>query len=138
LAPGAWDRSLAWSESQASKPKQLVARLSRLSCSIETLDSDATRRLLAVVPYVHNDYAADKMVEELLRLVDSNPHVTAEVLERMLDASAPTYDLDNKLKNLIEKQAGHGLRDEAIRCTEKVRRTLPGMLDLYEKLVAAN
>jgi hypothetical protein len=56
----------------------------------------------------------------------------------MLDASAPTYDLDNKLKNLIEKLAEHGLRDEAIRCTEKVRRTLPGMLDLYKKLVAVN
>jgi hypothetical protein len=133
-----WDRSLAWSESQASMPKQLVAHLSRLSCYIEKLDSDATRRLLAVVPYVHNDYATDKMVEELLRLADSNPHGAAEVLERMLDASAPTYDLDNKLKNLIEKLAGHGLRDEAIRCTEKVRRTLPGMLDLYKKLVAVS
>ena len=133
-----WDRSLAWSESQASVPVQLVARLSRLSCYLETLDSDAKRRLLGVVPYVHSDYATDKMVDELLRLVESNPHGAAEILERMLDASAPTYDLDDKLKKLIEKLAGLGLRDEAIRCTEKVRRTLPGMLDLYKKLVAAN
>jgi hypothetical protein len=52
----------------------------------------------------------------------------------MLDASAPTYDLDDKLKNLIEDLAERGQRDAAIRCADKVRKTLPGMLGLYKKL----
>jgi hypothetical protein len=56
----------------------------------------------------------------------------------MLDASAPTFDLDDKLKKLLDRLWTLGLRAEAIRCTEKVRRTLPGMLDLYKRFVAAN
>jgi len=115
-----------------------MARLSRLSSFVKTLDDDAKKLLLGVVPYVHNDYATDKMVEELSRLVDGNPTGAAEILERMLDASAPTFDLDDKLKKLLERLWTLGLRAEAIRCTEKVRRTLPGMLDLYKRFVAAN
>jgi hypothetical protein len=76
------------------------------------------------------------MVEELSRLVESDPAGVAMLLERMLSASAPSYDLDDKLKKLIERLAELGLRAEALRCTEKVRRSLPGMLDLYKKLVA--
>ncbi len=133
-----WDRSLSWGQSQQRVPEQLMARLSRLSSFVKTLDDDAKKLLLGVVPYVHNDYATDKMVEELSRLVDGNPTGAAEILERMLDASAPTFDLDDKLKKLLERLWTLGLRAEAIRCTEKVRRTLPGMLDLYKRFVAAN
>ena len=78
------------------------------------------------------------MVEELSRFVDKNPAGVADLLEKMLDAGAPNFDLDDKLKKLIEKLAALGLRAEAIRCVEKLRRTLPNMLDLYKKLVAAN
>ena len=79
----------------------------------------------------------NKMVEELARLVDTDPPGAASLLEKMLESSTPNFDLDDKLKALIEKLAALGLRAEAIRCTEKVRRTLPGMLDLYKKLVAS-
>jgi hypothetical protein len=133
-----WKRSVAWGRSQKVAPALLLSRLSRLSSYLKTLDTDAKELLLAVVPYAHNDYATGQMVEELARLVDSNPSGTAEVLECMLDANAPNYDLDDKLKGLIVKLAGMGLRAEAIRCTEKLRKTLPGMLDLYAKLVTAN
>jgi hypothetical protein len=77
------------------------------------------------------------MIKELARLVDSNPTAAAEVLERMLDANAPNYDMDDKLKGLIQKLAAVGLRAEAIRCVEKLRKSLPGMSrDLYKQLVA--
>jgi hypothetical protein len=133
-----WDRCLTWGQSQTRAPEQLIARLSRLSPYLETLNDDGKRLLLAVVPYVHNDYATDQMVEEIARLADSNPPAAAGILERMLEASAPTYDLDDKLKKLIEKLADLGLQDAAIRCAEKVRKTLPGMLDLYKRLLATN
>ena len=119
-------------------PQQLLARLGRLADYIETLDQQAKERLLGTVPYVHNDYATDAMVEELARLVNTNPPATAEILERMLEASAPTYDLDDKLKSLIENLAELGQRDAAIRCADRVRKTLPGMLGLYKKLAVQN
>jgi hypothetical protein len=67
--------------------------------------------------------------------VDSAPAATAEVLERLLDASTPNYDMDDKLKGLIQKLADMGLRAEAIRCVEKLRK-MPGMIDFYKRLVA--
>jgi hypothetical protein len=75
------------------------------------------------------------MIEELVRLVDSNPPATAELLERMLEANAPNFDMDDKLKGLIEKLAALGHREEAIRCLEKLRNSLPGVNDLYKRLV---
>lgn len=133
-----WDCCLTWAQSQTKIPKQLMARLSRLSSYLTALDEKGKRLLLSVVPHVHNDYATDQMVEEIARLSDSDPKAAAEILECMLDAGAPTYDLDDKLKKLIEKLAALGLRDAAFRCAEKVRKTLPGMLDLYKRLAAAN
>jgi hypothetical protein len=133
-----WARCLTWSGAQASAPSQLLSRLSRLAPYLKTLDARAKELLLAVAPYVHTDYSTDQMVEELERFVDTNPQATAEVLERMLDAHAPNYDSDDKLKGLIEKLADLGLRAEAIRCVEKLRKSLPGMIDLYKQLVAAN
>jgi hypothetical protein len=132
-----WERCVAWVKERSERPEHFMARLSRLSPYIKKLD-DRTRPLLsAVIPYVHTDYGTDQMVEELTRLMDTDATGVAALLEQMLDSSAPNFDLDDKLKKLIEKLASLGLRAEAIRCTEKVRRTLPGMLDLYKKLVAS-
>jgi hypothetical protein len=133
-----WKKCLTWSKAQPSAPVQLLSRLSRLAPYLKTLDAQAKELLLAVVPYVHTDYSTNQMVEELVRLVDSNPHATAEVLERMLDANAPNYDMDDKLKGLIQKLADLGLRAEAIHCVEKLRKTLPGMVEFYKKLVAGD
>ena len=89
------------------------------------------------MPYVHTDYSTDQMVEQLARLVDTDPRATAEILEKMIDANAPNYDMDNQLNALIQKLAVLGLRPDAIRLAEKLRKSLPGMLDLYKQLVAA-
>ncbi|MCP4614984.1 MAG: hypothetical protein GY844_00980 [Bradyrhizobium sp.] len=132
-----WERCLSWSKEGVVTSDQLMARLSRLSPYIKELNERTKPLLAAVMPYVHTDYGTDQMVEELTRLIDGDPAGVAALLEQMLESSAPTFDLDDKLKKLIEKLASLGLRAEAIRCTEKVRRTLPGMLDLYKKLVTA-
>jgi len=133
---GFWERCLAWVKELGTTPDHFMARLSRLSPYIKKLDDRTKPLLMAVVPYVHTDYGTDQMVQELTRLVDTDPAGVASLLERMLESSAPNFDLDDKLKKLIETLAALGLRTEAIRCTEKVRRSLPGMLDLYKKLVA--
>jgi hypothetical protein len=58
------------------------------------------------------------MAEELGRFVNSNPKAVAEILEKMLEASPPTFDLDDKLKKLIQRLWDAGLRAEAIRCAD--------------------
>jgi hypothetical protein len=133
-----WSKSIAWSKTQKVVPVNFLARLSRLTPYLKTLDERASGLLLEVVPHVHSDYSTDQMVKELARLVDTNPAATAEILERMLQANAPNYDTDDKLKGLIQKLAMLGFRAEAIRCTEILRKSLPGMLELYKQLVAAN
>jgi hypothetical protein len=110
--------------------------LSRLAPYLTSLDERAKGLLLGVVPYVHTDYSTDHMVEELARLVDTSPAATVELLERMLDANTPNYDMDDKLKRLLQKLYGIGYRAEALRCIEKLRKTLPGMIELYKHLVA--
>jgi hypothetical protein len=133
-----WEYCLAWQKARAANSEHFLASLSRLSPYVKKLDDRTKMLLMAVVPYAHIDHSTDQMIEELSRLLESDPAGVAALLERMLDANAPTYDMDDKLKTLIEKLAELGLRAEAIRCTEKVRRSLPGMLDLYKTLVAAN
>jgi len=132
-----WERCLSWSKERGEIFDHFMARLSRLSPYIKELNERTRPLLMAVMPYVHTDYGTDQMVEELARLVDTDAAGVAALLEQMLDSSTPNVDLDDKLKKLIEKLASLGLRAEAIRCTEKVRRTLPGTLDLYKKLVAS-
>ncbi|MDE2332151.1 MAG: hypothetical protein KGK16_15405, partial [Bradyrhizobium sp.] len=131
-----WEHCLSWVGQQSEKPDRLMARLSRLSPYIDKLDERSKPLLMAVVPFVHTDYGTDQMVEELTRLIESDAAGVATLLERMLETNAPTYDLDDKLKTLIETLADRDQRAEAIRCAEKVRRSLPGMLDLYKRLVA--
>jgi hypothetical protein len=53
----------------------------------------------------------------------------------MLEGGTPDFDLDDNLKKLIIKLASLGHRVDAIRFVEKLRRTLPGMLELYQELV---
>jgi hypothetical protein len=93
--------------------------------------------LLAVVPHVHADYSTDQMVEELARLMATDPAAAAEILERMLNAHSPNYDMDDKLKGLIQALAEAGHRAAALRCIDKLRQSLPGMLDFYKKLFAS-
>jgi hypothetical protein len=133
---GFWHKSIEWAKSQSVPPKQLLSTLGRLAPYLRKLDAEAKELLLAVVPYVHTDYSTDQMVEELARLVESDPHATAEILERMIDANAPNYDIDDHLKHFLEKLFALGLRTETIRTVEKLRRSLPGMVAFYKQLVS--
>jgi hypothetical protein len=131
-----WAKCLEWASAQSEAPTNLFSRLSRLAPYLATLDERAKGLLLGVVPYVHTAYSTDQMIEELGRLVDTNSAATVELLERMFDADTPNYDMDNKLKGLLQKLHEMGHRTEVLRCVEKLRKTLPGMIELYKQLVA--
>jgi hypothetical protein len=109
-----------------------------LASYFQTLDERNKSLLLAVAPFVHSDYNTDNLVEELSRLVESNPSGVVEILDRVLEGGTPDFDLDDKLKELIKKLASLGYRGDAIRFVEKLRRTLPGMLEFYKNLVSTN
>jgi hypothetical protein len=81
-----WAKCLEWAKKPEASPN-LLSRLSRLAPYLTTLDERAKGLLLGVVPYVHTDYSTDHMVEELARLVDTNPAAIVELLERMFDAN---------------------------------------------------
>jgi hypothetical protein len=131
-----WEKCLASAKSQSEAPASLLSRLSRLAPYLATLDERAKGLLLGVVPYVHTDYSTDQLIEELARLADTNPAATVELLECMFDANTPNYDLDDKLKGLLHKLAGMGHRATILRCIEKLRKTLPGMIEFYKQIVA--
>ena len=131
-----WEKCLEWAKARPDAPANLLSRLSRLAPHLTTLDERAKGLLLGVVPYVHTDYSTDYMVAELARLVDTNSAGTVELLERMFDANTPNYDINDKLKELLHKLAGMGHRVAVIRCIEKLRNTLPGMLELYKEIAA--
>jgi hypothetical protein len=131
-----WTKSLEWAKQQPEAPANLFSSLSRLTPYLTTLDERSKELLRGVVPYVHADYSTDRMVKQLTRLVDTNPAGTVELLERMFDADTPNYDMDDKLKSLLHKLYDRGYRVEVLRCIEKLRKTLPGMIDFYKQLVA--
>jgi hypothetical protein len=132
-----WTKSLDWAKAQPEAPVALLSTLGRFATYLTTLDERAKQLLLGVVPYVHTNYSTDDMVDQLSRLVDTNPPATVELLERMFDADTPNFDMDDKLKRLLEKLYGKGHQAAVLRCVEKLRKTLPGMIEFYKKLVGA-
>ncbi|MEH2505431.1 hypothetical protein V1290_004242 [Bradyrhizobium sp. AZCC 1578] len=131
-----WRKCLSWCTLQDPPPAKFHARLSRLSPYLKELDSDAEALLLATAPYAHSDHLESQMIEELARFVDANPSSVAKILERMLDEHTPNHDHRGKLKNLIGELAAKGLRNEAIHSAERLRASLPGMIDFYKELIA--
>jgi hypothetical protein len=113
----------------------LFSRLAQLSSYLKAIDDRGKQLLLAVAPHVNADFHGDYLIGELSRLIDTNPEAVSQILEKMLETYAPNFDMDDKLKNLIQKLAELGFRAEAIRSAEKLRSSLPGMLDLYKMLV---
>jgi hypothetical protein len=132
-----WASCIQWARRQKTQPARLLSSLSHLASYFQTLDERNKSLLLAVAPFVHSDYT-DNLVEELSRLVESNPSGVVEILDRVLEGGTPDFDLDDKLKELIKKLASLGYRGDAIRFVEKLRRTLPGMLEFYKNLVSTN
>ena len=131
-----WQRSVEWSIAQSTAPATFLSSLSRLSCYLATVDDSGAALLFAVAPYVHSQHNADNFVSELLRLVETNAQAVATILERMLAASLPTYDMDDVLKKLLRRLVALGLKAEALKCVEMLRKSLPGMTDLYKELLA--
>jgi hypothetical protein len=130
-----WGKIVEWIKDAGSKPVALLGHLARLACYVSEIDERTKPLLLAVAPYVNRTYDSEMLVTELARLVDKYPADVADILQRTLEASLPDYDLDDKLKKLIRRLYELGLKEQARACAERLRGSLPGMLDLYKELM---
>jgi hypothetical protein len=95
---------------------------------------DRTAWLLVVAPHVSVDYNADFFVKELGRLVEISPLEVGEVFVALLGTYQPSYDFEDKLKNLVTKLAERPeTRPHALGCAERLRY-VPGMVQLYAQI----
>jgi hypothetical protein len=89
--------------------------------------------MLAVAPFVSIGYNADFFIEELDRLVDAYPRETCLVLEKVLENYKPTYDFEDRLKDLLIKLEKHGERKAVLSYLDQLRG-LQGFTDLFKQL----
>lgn len=132
-----WKAVHEWANAQPTLSKILLAHLSRLTCYFSTLDDRAKSLLNIDIDYVHVNHSTDEMIKQFIRLVDSNPTGTIELLTRMIEANTPNFDFDNKLHDLLIILYRNGFHDKVFYLIDKLQKTLPGMLNLYKELCEA-
>ena len=79
-----WAECLARTQHVVPSPIKVLASLSLLSCFMESIGEREERLLIAVAPYVEEHFHAHEFLEELNRLVDTNPVGTSRVFGKML------------------------------------------------------
>jgi hypothetical protein len=126
-----WGQCVTCAQTVEPPPAKLLSALSLLSCYLESIGPRELAWLLAVVPHVSVDYNADFVVKELGRLVEISPLEVGEVFVALLATYQPSYDFEDKLKNIVTKLAERSeTRSHALRSAERLRY-IPGMVQLY-------
>ena len=129
-----WGRCVTWAKMSEPLPAKLLSALSLLTCYLKSVHARELAWLLAVAPHVSVDYNADFFVEELGRLVDVSPLQVGEVLDALLTTYQPSFDFEDRLKNLVTKLAAQPeTRPHALRSAERLRY-IPGMVQLYAQI----
>jgi hypothetical protein len=129
-----WQRCVTWAKTVEPLPVKLLSALSLLSCYLKSVGARELPWLQTVAPHVSVDYNADFFVEELGRLVEVSPQQVADVLVALLETYQPSFDFEDRLKNLVMKLAAQPeTRPHALRCAERLRYIL-GMIQLYAQI----
>ena len=131
------DKCISWGQCLSEVPVKLFSSLSRLSCYLDVVGKRESEWLVALAPYVGVDYNADNFIEELGRLVDLNPVVIEDALDKVLEKYTPHSDFEGKLKALLAKLVEHGGRLKVELFTNKLRH-IPEMRDLFLELTSSN
>ncbi len=129
-----WERCISWAGTLEVLPSRLFSSLSRLACYINLVDERGRSLLLAVAPYVHLAHYSHFFHEELDRLADTQVEQISAILKASLDKHLPHNDFEGRLKSIISKLAGCGLREDAIVLADKLKQ-IPGMVDTYKSLL---
>ncbi|MBU1171855.1 MAG: hypothetical protein KKD44_20055 [Proteobacteria bacterium] len=128
-----WKWCVEWGEALSSQPTKLYSSLSKLSCVLHEIDKNSLKLMVAVAPYVSINHNADIFIEELDRLATMSPKEVCRILREVLNNYKPTYDYEDRLRGLLTKLAGTGLRTEVIEFSNSVRQ-LKGIEQLYNEL----
>jgi hypothetical protein len=129
-----WERCISWSENTNLVSDKLLSKLSLLTCYLRSISPLQKQLLFAVAPYVHINYNADHFIKELGRLVENNPDEVCVVLGKVLETYRPSYDFEDKIKNLLLKLIEKGNRAAVILYAERLR-DLPGMPEFYAQII---
>lgn len=129
-----WQQCVNWAKTIEPPPVKLLSALSLLSCYLKSIGARELTWLLAVAAHVSLDYNADFFVKELERLVEVSPQQVGDVFAALLETYQPSFDFEDKLKNLVTKlSAQPETRPNALRCAEHLRY-IPGIIQLYAQI----
>ncbi len=128
-----WGRCMEVVNVMPVPPAEFLSKLSRLSCYVQTIDERTEPWMMTVAHYVGVDFNGDDFIKELGRLVNTNPLEVGRIFEKVLEKYVPTFDYQNRLRDLIIEISQRDQLLLAIALVDRLRR-LPGMMDLYLKL----
>lgn len=128
-----WEKCVEWCNSISAPPARIFSTLSRLSCYFQSVGDRETRLLRNVAPYVHEGYNTDDFIEELDRLVETNPAAISAVVGIVIKAHIPVFDYQDRIKSLLKKLSEFGLHEDALRHADQLR-TITGMVEFFEQL----
>ena len=129
-----WQRCVNWAKTVETPPVKLLSALSLLSCYMKSIGARELSWLITVAPHVSVDYNADFFVQELGRLAEVSPQQVGDVLVVLLQTYQPSFDFEDRFKNLVTKLAAQPeTRSHALRSAERLRY-LPGMIQLYAQI----
>jgi hypothetical protein len=126
-----WSKITVWVTQLLEPPKQLMSSLSRLICYVDKISEIEKQLLLTVAPHVSIGYNADHFIEELDRLIESFPSDVSMIVGKVLESHKPTYDYEDRLKNLLHKLSDKGHKEDALRYADKLRH-LSGFIEFFK------
>lgn len=126
-----WKHCLSWEQTAMEPHTKLLSKLSRLSCYLPSITERELIWLVTVAPHVKVNNTCGVFLEELDRLADVSPTEVTIVLKTFLDSYVPRHDFRDRLKSILTKLFQHGIHQDAIAFTEKLRH-ISGMGKLYE------
>lgn len=130
-----WRQCLDWAANKSTPPMKVLSSLSGLIAFLPNAAGENSELLLATAPYVHPYHGSYDFLEELGRLVESNPNKICAVLRIFIDTHEHHYDYEDRMRTLVERLAEMGHRSEAIEFCDKLRH-LPGLYELFLELTA--
>jgi len=122
-----------WSRELSSPPEKLYSSLSKLCSFLDKINQKSLALMLAVAPFVSINNNANNFIGELDRLATAYPEQVCRILGEVLCNYKPSYDYQDRLKDLLGKLAEAGFRIEVIEYSNSVRH-LKSIEQLYNEL----
>jgi hypothetical protein len=132
-----WDHCLGAGTAQSPLPRKLLSDLSLLACYVAGVGERELALLLAVAPHVAVGYQGDEFIEQLGRLAPANPSHVATLLGRVLEHYNPSFDFEDRLKNLLRELSKHAeTKPQALAYADHLVPYLSSMLEFYRELAS--